>query len=100
MPPDSIAIALENGYSPARSTPLAGVIGLQRMAWTWGLFVGIDYAGYVKRYCYQNRQDALMAFNIWDGDGDPPGPWIVEKPGGRLGPGAIAPEPGSRAGKA
>jgi hypothetical protein len=31
-----------------------------------------------KRYCYKQQQDALIASATWDGDGDPPGDWIVE----------------------
>lgn len=40
------------------------------------------------RYCYENYRDAQNALMAWDGEGDPPGPWIKEKPSGRLGPGA------------
>lgn len=62
--------------------------GVQPMLFTAGLFVGITPLGHEKRYCYARMSDALVALRAWDGVGDPPGPWIKEKPSDRLGPGA------------
>lgn len=55
--------------------------------YTTGLFVGLTDYGYERRYCYENYSDAFAALIQWDGKGDPPGPWLKEKPSDRLGPG-------------
>lgn len=53
-------------------------------------FAGVD-CGYRRRFCYAPGGDALRAAVKWDGEGDPPGPWIKEKspppgPADRLNP--------------
>ncbi len=62
--------------------------GVARMAYTSALVVGINETGYERRYCYEKYTDAMIAFFLYKGEGDPVGPWIKEKPGDRLGPGA------------
>lgn len=55
---------------------------VQPMAFTWGLVVGIDpfdpHNPYLRRYCYEHREDAMAAVEDFK---DPlmkhaPGPWI------------------------
>jgi hypothetical protein len=80
---------LSCGYSDARQLESGIWIGLQQMAYTTGLFVGLDEIGYHSRYCYEKRHEALIDFAVWEGQGDPTGPWIKHKggPGGdRLNP--------------
>jgi hypothetical protein len=57
---------------------------LRQMFFTVGLFVGLDQTGYRTRFCYPNMAHAVLALDLWDGTGDPPGPWIKQKglPGG------------------
>jgi hypothetical protein len=65
-------------------------IGISRMLYTWGLCVGLDKFGYKKRYCYERLSDAVGAVLLYEGEGDPDGPWIKvkgEEGGDRLGPG-------------
>lgn len=38
------------------------------------------------RYCYEHFNDAVKAVAHWDGTGDPPGPWVKQKPEDRLNP--------------
>lgn len=76
------------GYYPAREIPGQGWCGIRRMVFTCGLFINLDDYGYSRRYCYGDELEAKMALSIWDGQGDPPGMWIKEKPSERLGPGA------------
>lgn len=87
-----LAAALaDNGYQNCRLLPTGEVIGTHPMIYTTGLFVGLDMSGYRYRYCYEHRADAELAAATWDGAGDPPGPWVVEKgrgAGDRYGPGA------------
>ena len=63
-------------------------IVLNNFIFTMGLIVlCADYAkaraqywnGFERRFCYENPSDALKAAVMWDGTGDPPGPWVKEK---------------------
>lgn len=58
-----------------------------QMMFTGALMVGIDAAGYKRRFCYRTAHEAAEAMLKWDGVGDPPGMWIKEKPSDRNGPG-------------
>ena len=75
-------------YSPLRELPTGVNAGIQDMNYTAGLFVDMDETGYRTRYCYATRAEAEAALQAWDGNGDPPGQWIKQKPEDRLGPGA------------
>ena len=77
-------------YSPIRVLPTGVNAGVQDMAYTAGLFVDMNESGYRTRYCYETRAEAEAALEAWDGNGDPPGPWIKQKPEDRLGPGATS----------
>jgi hypothetical protein len=81
---------MQQGYLAPRRLPDQRWIAVQRFLFTWGLMVGLDDCGYVTRFCYAKLHDALAAAVLWDGTGDPPGPWIKEKgrDGERDGPGA------------
>lgn len=78
----------ENGYTDLKPMPDGKMAGLHRMMYTTGLCVGMDRGGLARRYCYEREEDARAALVAWDFNGDPPGPWIKEKPSDRLGPGA------------
>lgn len=67
------------GYSNLRMVYGIGLCGLMRMAFTTGLFIGIDEHGYYGRYCYPTWKEAEIALKNWDGEGDPPGNWIKYK---------------------
>ena len=90
MKADSLSAAamVEAGYTDPRQLPDGKWIGIMRQAYTTGLFIGLTEFSYERRYCYESRADAYFALLTWDGAGDPPGPWIKEKPSERLGPGA------------
>ena len=70
---------LDDHYAHIREVPNHGLCGLGPLAYTVGLFCGLDAVGYKYRYCYANWLDALDALEAWDGTGDPSGPWIVRK---------------------
>ena len=76
------------GYKHVLKLPGGMLAAVHDQLFTTGLVVGLDSFGYQRRYCYEKRQDAVDALMAWDGQGDPPGPWIKEKPSDRLGPGA------------
>ena len=77
-----------DGYKNLRKLPDGTWIGTMLMVFTTGLFVGLNQSGWRRRYCYERVSDAALAATEWNGQGDPPGPWIKEKPSDRLGPGA------------
>jgi hypothetical protein len=67
------------GYEHLRQLPSGVWIGLRGYIYTVGLCVGLDEFGLSHRYCYENFDDALRDVQTWDGEGDPPGPWIKRK---------------------
>lgn len=69
----------EHGYSNTVTVPHRGRCGLRRMAFTVGLFYGIDDIGYKGRYCFHSYKEAAEALVEWSGTGDPPGNWIKHK---------------------
>lgn len=78
----------ELGYKFPRQLASGEWIALCPFIFTWGLVKGLDDIGYKERWCYGNINDALKAVANWDGEGDPPGNWIVNKPSQRQGPGS------------
>lgn len=85
-----VYLTTAGGYDMVRKLPDGKFIGVTRMITTTGLFVGLTEDMYERRYCFEHYGDAATAFAEWNGVGDPPGPWIKEKPSNRLGPGATA----------
>ena len=66
---------LASGYSDIRST--RGLLcAILQFNVTTALVVGLDEAGYQRRYCYEHRADARAALSVWDGRDHPSGPWI------------------------
>jgi hypothetical protein len=47
--------------------------------YTTGIVCGIDDTGYEGRWCYASIIAAAVAFDQWDGVGDPPLDWIKYK---------------------
>lgn len=89
MSADELRWPLAFGYLACRELPTGEVVAIMPMLFTAGLFCGVAENSYSRRYCYENLAEARAAMLAWDGNGDPPGPWIKEKPSDRLGPGAI-----------
>lgn len=69
----------ENGFLLTRRLPTGEVAGIVRFVFTFGLCVGCDRYGYRTRFCYPEPGSAVVALLTWNGEGDPPGPWIKEK---------------------
>jgi hypothetical protein len=74
-------LLLSEGYTNVRQLKDGRWIGLMQMNFTTGLFTGLDETGYSSRYCYEKWAEALTDFAVWEGQGDPPGPWIKHKGG-------------------
>jgi hypothetical protein len=75
-------------YTQMRFLEQRGWCGVAPQLFTCGLFHGLTLDSYAGRFCYAKTEEAMEALRTWDGSGDPPGPWIKEKPSDRLGPGA------------
>lgn len=82
-----VATLNANGYTHVLKMPDGSLCGIASMIYTTGLVCGLDDTGWSRRYCYKKKQEAIEALLAWDGRGDPPGPWIKEKPSDRLGAG-------------
>jgi len=46
---------------------------------TTGIVTHLTKDGYSTRYCYEHFEDACRSLIEWNGEGDPPGPWIKRK---------------------
>jgi len=68
-------------YVNVRKLPNGVWIGVAKMLYTAGLFVGLTMEGYSGKYHYPTMTDAINAAKTWDGNGDPPGPWVKYKDG-------------------
>lgn len=76
------------GYFGVKRAKSGEWLGVQKMLYTTGLFViHEDGSAWRTRFCYEHSIDAVLALAAWDGEGDPPGPWVKEKPSDRHGPG-------------
>lgn len=69
----------KEGYIEVRKIKDKGLCGIMTMAFTTGLFYGLDFDGYKGRYCYQTAAQAFTGLITWDGKGHPKGPWIKHK---------------------
>lgn len=73
-------------YLHPRQLPDGRWIAVQNMLFTAGLFVDIQEFSWGSRFCFETTEEAERACEEWDGQGDPPGMWIKEKPSDRSNP--------------
>ena len=69
----------KEGYSHLREIPGRGIVGIMNFAFTTAILYGLDEIGYVGRYSYESRYEAIKELNLWDGKQDPGGDWIKHK---------------------
>lgn len=79
--PDLEAMLRSEGYIALRLMPDGHIAGVNPFAFTFGLCTRLDWNGYEDRWCFEQPADALLALVLWNGEGDPPGPWIKRKGG-------------------
>jgi hypothetical protein len=80
------------GYTDVKMLSNGEFAGVMPMILTVGLFIGIGPISYRTRYCYPDLLSARAAIREWDGVGDPPGPWIKQKPEDRSNPNPRTPD--------
>ena len=69
----------KEGYYNIKEIPGTGICALFTFMFTTGLVVNCNQHGYEGRYCYQVKQEAEDALELWDGKGDPLFNWIKYK---------------------
>jgi endonuclease YncB( thermonuclease family) len=91
---DFAEFLIESGYIAPRRLDNGQWLAVIPMLFTTGLAVidDGDFIGPCCRYCYRTRKDALRDLGIWDGQNDPPGPWVKQKPQDRLNPALADPD--------
>lgn len=77
--PDLEAMLRSEGYILTRLMPNGHIAGVHQFAFTFGLCDHLDWHGYGERWCYEEVGDAVLALALWNGENDPPGPWIKRK---------------------
>jgi len=69
----------DQGYTNLKYIPNRGVCGIQRMAFSVGLFEGLTFNSVKGRWCFPTMLEAKLALEYWDGVDDPTGNWIKYK---------------------
>lgn len=72
----------ENGYKLVKwLSPERGYVCVSDFAFTIGVMFGLDEYDYGGRWCYPKDiyVEAIVAFDLWDGKGDPMGDWVKYK---------------------
>lgn len=77
---------INHGYLDARELPSGVWIATGDNLYTRDIYYGLDEVGWSKKWMYEDRNAADAAFVTWNGDGDPPGPWLKQKPDDRWNP--------------
>jgi hypothetical protein len=69
------------GYSNIKEVPGRGLCGLRHFVFTIGLCHNLTRDSYEGRWCYPKNlpTDAIVAYEVWDGEGDPKGDWVKYK---------------------
>jgi len=82
-------VVLKRGYYLAKPLPSGEWLGVRRFLSSTGIVIVDSFLTWRTRFCYDTPDEAIAAFEAWDGTGDPPGLWLRQLPGDRLGPGAF-----------
>jgi hypothetical protein len=69
------------GYYNVKFIEGRGFCAMQRFIFTTAIIEGLDEVGYLGRWCYPHElvKEAAIAYELWDGKGDPAGRWIKYK---------------------
>lgn len=54
--------------------------GVSRYMFTFGLCTHVSWSTpHMHRWCFSDAMEAMVSLAIWNGEGDPPGPWTKQK---------------------
>lgn len=70
---------ISEGYTDLRLVGTRGICGIHRMAYTVGLFEGLDWHGYEGRWCFESMGEAKAALGALNDIDEPTGEWIKYK---------------------
>lgn len=59
-----------------RIMPDGNLAGIKRQLFTFGIVSHLEMWNFGQRWCYEELVPAILALNIWNGENDPPGPWL------------------------
>lgn len=77
---------IDCGYLDARQLASGVWIAIGDSIYTRDLYLGMDKTGWRQKWMYEDSRAADQDFAAWDGEGDPPGPWVKSKPDDRWNP--------------
>lgn len=72
----------EGNVAVLRRMPDGSVAGIVRFIFTYGICSHMsETETYRGRWCHEQPAEAALAFYVWNGLSDPPGPWLKYKGG-------------------
>jgi hypothetical protein len=78
--PQLLAYLEENDYLEIREVPGRGICAVSKvMSFSFCLYYGLTRHDREGKYEYTNLFEAISALLQWDGQGHPPGEWLVHK---------------------
>lgn len=71
---------IPQGYGPFKVMLDGSLAALNKFIFTTGLLTGVEWHNaYEHRWCYESWVEALLALSLFEGQGDPQGPWLKYK---------------------
>lgn len=64
------------GFSCFKIMPNGNLAAIGALMFTFGLYRKLDWVNASDRWCYETLLDAKLALHLWNGEGDPCGPWL------------------------
>ena len=61
--------------SDFREVPEKGLCAIHRFIFTFGIVTNLNEISYAHKWCFDTKEEALIALKHWDGKGDPLGLW-------------------------
>lgn len=75
-----VAYLATQGYTHVRVLPDGTIAGLVELMFTTGLCMGLNETSWQKRYCFEQRSDAMDALQGLTSLTDEPSGWIARRP--------------------
>jgi hypothetical protein len=69
---EELLTELREQYLDARELPDGSIAALGELLFTRAVYVGVDRYGWARRYCFENRHQAMMEYLKLQGEDDVP----------------------------